>query len=101
MRLATAGTHGDDHRFPRERLEAEGSSVKELLADLRCELARQLLEESHMPIGDIASTLHYSKPGAFSRAFKGWTGKTPRQWRKTVSRRARPATARDRPLSEN
>ena len=80
----------------RERLEAEGSSVKELLADLRCELARQLLEESHMPIGDIASTLHYSKPGAFSRAFKGWTGKTPRQWRRTVGRRAPAAQAGDR-----
>ena len=68
----------------RERLEAEGSSVKGLLEDLRCELARQLLEESRLPIGDIAATLHYSKPGAFSRAFKGWTGKTPRAWRKAT-----------------
>ena len=73
----------------RERLEAEGSSVKRLLEDLRCELARQLLEESHLPIGEIAATLHYSKPGAFSRAFKGWTGQTPRQWRSAVGKRAR------------
>jgi AraC-like DNA-binding protein len=65
----------------RERLEAEGTSVKTLLEDLRCELARQFLEESRMPIGEIAATLHYSKPGAFSRAFKAWTGWTPRQWR--------------------
>jgi AraC-like DNA-binding protein len=72
----------------RERLEAEGSSVKVLLEDLRCELARQLLEESRLPIGEIASTLHYSTSGAFSRAFKGWTGKSPRQWRATVGRRA-------------
>jgi AraC-like DNA-binding protein len=66
----------------REQLEAEGSSVKRLLEDLRCELARQLLEESRLPIAEIAATLHYSAPGAFSRAFKGWTGKTPREWRK-------------------
>jgi AraC-like DNA-binding protein len=72
----------------RERLAAEGSSVKELLEDLRCELARQLLEDSRMPIGEVAATLHYSRPGAFSRAFKGWTGKTPRQWRKAAGRRA-------------
>jgi AraC-like DNA-binding protein len=85
----------------RERLEAEGSSVRELLEDLRCELARQLLEESCLPIGEIASTLHYSKPGAFSRAFKCWTGKTPRQWRSTVGRRARNANTGDRPLSGN
>ncbi len=71
----------------RERLEAEGSSVKGLLEDLRCELARQLLEESRLPIGEIAATLHYSKPGAFSRAFKGWTGKTPREWRTTAGQR--------------
>jgi AraC-like DNA-binding protein len=77
----------------RERLEAEGSSFKELLEDLRCELARQLLEESRMPIGEVAATLHYSKPGAFSRAFKGWTGKTPRQWRARVGRRARATKA--------
>ncbi len=75
----------------RERLEAEGSSAKELLEDLRCELARQLLEDSRMPIADVAATLHYSKPGAFSRAFKGWTGRTPRQWRTAVDRRARAA----------
>jgi AraC-like DNA-binding protein len=83
----------------RERLEAEGSSVKGLLEDLRCELARQLLEESRLPIGEIAATLHYSKPGAFSRAFKGWTGKTPQAWRKAASRRARAAQRRGGPLS--
>ena len=85
----------------RERLEADGSSVKELLEDLRRELARQLLEESRMPIGDVAATLHYSRPGAFSRAFKGWTGKTPRQWRKSLGRRARAAGAADGPRSES
>jgi AraC-like DNA-binding protein len=73
----------------RERLAAEGSSVKELLEDLRCELARQLLEDSRMPIAEIAATLHYSRPGAFSRAFRCWTGQTPRQWRTAVGRRAR------------
>ena len=82
---------GIKSRRLRERLEVEGSSVKGLLEDLRCELARQLLEDSRMPIAEIAATLHYSKPGAFSRAFKGWTGRTPRQWRTAVDRRARAA----------
>ena len=65
----------------RERLEAEGTSVKQLLGDVRYELARQLLEETRMPIGEISASLHYSKPGAFSRAFREWSGKTPRRWR--------------------
>jgi AraC-like DNA-binding protein len=90
---------GIKSRRLRERLEVEGSSVKGLLEDVRCELARQLLEESRLPIGEIAATLHYSKPGAFSRAFKSWTGQTPRAWRKTARRRARLAEASDRPLS--
>ena len=72
----------------RERLEAEGSSVKVLLEDLRLELARQLLEDTRMPIGEVAATLHYSRPGAFSRAFKRWTGTTPRQCRMAGLRRA-------------
>jgi AraC-like DNA-binding protein len=78
----------------RQRLEAEGSSVKELLEDLRCERARQLLEVSRMPIAEIAATLHYSRPGAFSRAFKGWTGRTPRQWRTAAWRRPPAAMSR-------
>jgi AraC-like DNA-binding protein len=77
---------GIKRRRLRERLEAEGSSIKGLLEVVRCELARQLLEQSRMPISEIAATLHYSQPGAFSRAFKGWTGKTPRQWRTTAAR---------------
>ena len=72
---------GMEPRRLRERLEAEGTSVKQLLEDVRFELARQLLEETRMPIGEISASLHYSKPGAFSRAFRDWSGKTPRQWR--------------------
>jgi len=68
------------------RLEAEGTNFRELLEDVRFALARQLLEESRMPIGEIAATLHYSAPEAFSRAFKAWTGETPRQ-RRTSGRR--------------
>lgn len=79
---------GIKSRRLRERLEVEGSSVKGLLEDLRCELARQLLEDSRMSIADIAATLHYSRPGAFSRAFRCWTGQTPRQWRTAVGKRA-------------
>lgn len=77
-----AGALGIKPRRLRERLAAEGNSVKGLLEGVRCELARQLLEHSRLPIAEIAATLHYSTPGAFSRAFKGWTGRTPRDWRK-------------------
>ena len=70
-----------------ERLASEGTTYSDLLADVRCEIARQLLVETRLPAGDVAATLHYSSPGAFSRAFKEWTGTTPRALRAAVSRR--------------
>ena len=78
---------GLSRRTLRRRLADEGTSVSALLDDVRCELARQLLEETRMPLGDIAAALHYSRPGAFSRAYKGWTGMSPRQSRAGRSHR--------------
>jgi AraC-like DNA-binding protein len=72
---------GMPRRRLHERLVAEGTRYSELLADVRCELARQLLEDTRLPASEIAATLHYSSPGAFSRAFKDWTGRTPRSVR--------------------
>lgn len=72
---------GMSRRRLHERLAAEGTRYSELLADVRCEIARQLLEGTRLPAADIAATLHYSSPGSFSRAFKDWTGRTPRSVR--------------------
>jgi AraC-like DNA-binding protein len=73
-------------RTLRRRLEAEGTSVKALVAEVRCEMARQLLAETTMPVNQIASTLNYAGPGIFSRAFKSWTGRTPRAFRTAALR---------------
>ena len=70
-----------------ECLAAEGTTYSDLLADVRCEIACQLLVETRLPAGDVAATLHYSSPGAFSRAFKEWTGMLPRALRATSGRR--------------
>jgi AraC-like DNA-binding protein len=78
---------GMTRRRLHERLAAEGCRYSDLLADVRCEIARQLLVETRLPAGDVAATLHYSSPGAFSRAFKEWTGTTPRALRATAGRR--------------
>jgi AraC-like DNA-binding protein len=78
---------GTTRRRLSERLAAEGTTYSDLLADVRCEIASQLLVETRLPAGDVAATLHYSSPGAFSRAFKEWTGTTPRALRATAGRR--------------
>lgn len=94
-----ARTLGISRRSLHNRLAAEGTCYSALLADLRCEIARQLLEDTRLPTGDIAETLHYASPGAFSRAFRAWTGSTPRAVRQRA--RARRTAQRNQPVSDS
>jgi AraC-like DNA-binding protein len=68
-------------RTMRRRLEADGTTFHDLLNEARFEVAKQLLRDTRLPAAEIAAILRYSNPGAFSRAFRGWSGTTPRQWR--------------------
>ncbi|WP_242059178.1 helix-turn-helix domain-containing protein [Nostoc foliaceum] len=45
------------------------------------ELALRHLKKTDTPIHDVAFLLGFSEPSAFHRAFKRWTGKTPRTYR--------------------
>jgi AraC-like DNA-binding protein len=65
----------------RRQLEAEGTSFRRIAADVRCEMAKQLLGESDVPLGEIAAALGYAEPPVFTRAFRGWTGMAPSEWR--------------------
>ena len=67
------------------RLSSEGLTFSKLLESLRFDLANRYLAEYDMPISQIAWLLGYQEIGAFSRAFKHWTGKTPREARSPVS----------------
>ncbi len=68
-------------RTLRRRLEEEGSSYQQILADVRYQLAREYLATSRLPIEEIAGLLGYSNPGNFTHAFKRWHGSAPRQFR--------------------
>lgn len=72
---------GISQRTLRRRLAIEGTTVSALLAEVRGQIACHLLAETTMPVNAIASTLSYAGPGIFSRAFKRWTGRTPRAYR--------------------
>jgi AraC-like DNA-binding protein len=63
------------------RLRARGTSLRELLGQTRFELARQLVENTRMPLADITLTLGYADASAFTRAFRRWTGSVPSEWR--------------------
>ncbi|MCU0990832.1 MAG: AraC family transcriptional regulator [Xanthomonadales bacterium] len=70
------------------RLEESGTSFRELVDEGRFEIARQMLEDTSLDVGQIAEALGYTRPSAFTRAFRRWSGTTPASWRAThVSRK--------------
>jgi AraC-like DNA-binding protein len=73
-------------RTMHRQLAAEGTSLRLLASETRFEVARQLLNGSDMPAGEIAAVLHYADSSAFSRAFKEWSGTSPREWRQAIKR---------------
>lgn len=64
------------------KLESEGTSFTELLADLRQRLALQYVGAKELGLSEIAFLLGFSEAAAFHRAFKRWTGQTPLEYRR-------------------
>lgn len=60
------------------RLKSEGLTFERVLGDLRYRLALNYLSESRMSVNHAARLLGFADPSAFSRAFKRWTGSSPR-----------------------
>ncbi|CAN7446583.1 AraC family transcriptional regulator [Pseudomonas brassicacearum] len=68
-------------RTLRRKLGAEGTDYGAILDDVRSSLAVEYLQTTKMSTEDIAAKLGFSDGTNFRRAFKRWTGKTPRQIR--------------------
>jgi len=68
------------------RLGEEDTSFSDVLEGLRNDLAARYLAEKDFGIAQVAWLLGYQETSAFSRAFKRWTGKAPRDTR--AARRA-------------
>jgi AraC-like DNA-binding protein len=72
---------GIHERTLRKRLTVEGTSLQQLVSQTRFELAKQLLENTQLPISEIASALHFADAAVLSRAFRNWSRTSPRDWR--------------------
>lgn len=75
-----------DRRTLNRRLNALGTGFREVVDEVRFEIARQMIEDSAMEIVQIAALLNYANASAFTRAFRRWSGTTPAQWRVTKKR---------------
>ncbi|WP_245932435.1 AraC family transcriptional regulator [Isoalcanivorax indicus] len=68
-------------RTLKRRLQEEGMNYRDITDGWLCERACALLEEPRLAVSEIAWRLGYNDVSNFSRAFRRWTGQTPRQWR--------------------
>ena len=75
------------------QLQAEGTSFKRLANEAQFRVAKQLLADTGMSIGQISAALDFSEPAAFTHAFRRWSSLTPSAWR----RLNRPTTKLDQP----
>lgn len=63
------------------RIQTQGTTFQALVDEVRYEIARQLFENTDMPVSQVTATLDYSDASAFTRAFRRWSGTTPAAWR--------------------
>ena len=62
-------------------LKAEGVTFEQVLDELRHKLALHYLAGRRVSVNETAYLVGFSDPAAFSRAFKRWTGRSPREVR--------------------
>ncbi len=95
--LMHAGSFGQDYsevsvaryfgislRTLRRYLRNEGKSFRVLIDEVRCQQAILLLQQTGYSVAKIAEELSYADVSNFRRAFKRWTGQTPRELRKKL-----------------
>ncbi len=77
---AIARALGMSARTLQRHLADEGTSFAELLNEARVGLARSYVAERRLSVTEIAFVLGFADTSTFSRAFKRWTGLSPRAW---------------------
>lgn len=63
------------------QLKDEGASLQSLKDEVRRQLATDLLLRSHKPVKQVAEAAGFLNEKSFIRAFKGWTGQSPGDFR--------------------
>jgi AraC-like DNA-binding protein len=71
---------GIGSRALRRRLEELGTNFTRLIAEAKVDQAKYFLEKKDFSVQDISELLGYSEVTNFRRAFKSWTGMSPKDY---------------------
>lgn len=71
---------GTTSRNLRRLLDAEGTSFRALIEELRQTLAEELLTSGQLSVAEVSDRLGYREPTSFNNAFKRWKGVSPTDW---------------------
>jgi AraC-like DNA-binding protein len=69
-------------RSLQRKLKDEGHTFLAIANDIQEQRAVHLLRQTQLNISEVAYMLGYAEPSVFRRAFKRWTGKTPKEYLK-------------------
>ncbi len=72
---------GSSTRTLQRKLREEGTSYQKLLEETQRDLSGFYLRKPEIAIGEVSYLLGFSQPSAFHRAFRRWTGLTPKEFR--------------------
>jgi AraC-like DNA-binding protein len=64
------------------RLRSKGTTLSAEIAELKKRRASDELARSDKPITEVAGAVGFRNPTSFARAFREWTGESPRDFRK-------------------
>jgi len=69
-------------RTLRRKLRDENTSFREILDELRSEVASKYLRDTEMTVDDVACALGFSETSNFRHAFRRWKQTSPQQYRR-------------------
>ncbi|MEF9898680.1 MAG: AraC family transcriptional regulator [Pseudomonas sp.] len=79
-----AQTLGLSTRTLHRRLAEHQRTYQSVLDEVRCALAIEFLQQSDMPMDDLAVQVGFSEAANFRKAFRKWTGRAPGDYRRSL-----------------
>jgi AraC-like DNA-binding protein len=76
---------GMSSRSLQRHLADEQTSYNDLLTEVREEFAKRYLTRGSVSASEVAYLIGFSEPQAFFKAFKRWTGMTPREFQQSAA----------------